>query len=166
MKKTSNFFKITLIYFVSLVLFVGVRILFGLGFLSGVESSLQDIFSSSIIQIGIMFLFPFLLFTLFFKKKPKETFSSLGFKKISGKAVVSCFIIGLIAFFLNIAVSSFFNGIIGAFGYESGSGSGSTDYSILAFILNVVTVSILPAFCEEFLHRGILMRGLFNSISV
>lgn len=166
MKKTTNFFKITLIYFISLVLFVGIRIIFQLGFLSGIEEKWQDIISTLLIQGGIMLLVPFLFYLLFFKQKPKETFSNLGFKKISGKAILISFLIGIIAFFLNIVVSSFFNGIIGAFGYESSAGSGSSDYSLLNFFINVICVAILPGFCEEFLHRGILMRGMFNSISV
>lgn len=166
MQKKSNFFKITLIYFISLVLFVGIRIIFGLGFLNSIPELWQDIISTVLIQIVVMFLVPFLFYMLFFKKKPKETFSNLGFKKITLKAVLICLLIGLIAFFLNIVVSSIFNGIIQAFGYKQSGSSGSGDYSILSFFVNVLCVAILPALCEEFLHRGLLMRGLFNSISV
>lgn len=166
MRKTSNFFKITLIYFISLATFVGVRILFSLGFLSNTSETVQDILSTSIIQIGIMFLLPLLLYFLFFRQKPKQTFSNFGFKKISGKAILISFLIGLIAFVLNIVVSSIFNGFIDALGYEAGTSAGTSDYSFLSFLLNVVCVAILPGICEEFLHRGVLMRGLFNSISV
>lgn len=166
MQKKSNFFKITLIYFISLVLFVGIRIIFGLGFLSNVSQLWQDLISTFLIQIVVMFLVPFLFYLLLFKKKPKETMSNLGFKKISFKAVIICLVIGLIAFFLNIIVSSIFNGIIQAFGYKSSGSSSGGDYSILSFFINVVCVAILPAFCEEFIHRGVLMRGLFNSVSV
>jgi len=167
MKKTSTFFRVTLIYFICLVCFVGVRIVFSLGFLSGAESNVQDILSSLIIQVGVMFLIPLALYLLFFKKKPKEAFNNFGFKKITGKAVLICFLIGIIAFILNIVVSSIFNGIINSLGYEGGSsGSSAGDYSIWAFLLNVFTVAVLPAFCEEFLHRGLLMRGMYNSDTV
>lgn len=167
MSKFSNFLKITLIYFISLVLFVGVRIVFGLGFLNGVNEGVKDIISSLMIQVGVMVLVPLAFYFLFFKHKPKETFKNIGFKKITLKAVVICFAIGLIAFLLNIVVSSIFNGIINSFGFESGSSSsGSANYSFWAFLINVFCVAVLPAFCEEFLHRGILMRGLYNSISV
>ena len=83
MQKTSNFFKITLIYFISLSLFVGVRIIFQLGFLSNVNEYLQDILSTGLIQLVIMFLIPLLLYMLLFRKKPKQTFEDVGFKKIS-----------------------------------------------------------------------------------
>ncbi len=166
MKNKSTFFKISFIYFISLVLFVLVRIAFQLGFLSGINDKLQDILSTSIIQIVIMLILPFLFYKLFFKKKTKQVFVDTGFKKISGKAVFICILIGIIAFIFNIVVSSVFNGIIGMFGFESSVGSSGGDYSLLNFFINVLTVAVLPAFCEEFMHRGILMRGLFNSISV
>jgi len=166
MHKTSNFLKITLIYFISLVLFVGIRIFFSLGFLRGLSENVQDIISTLLIQVVIMFLVPFCFYMLFNKKKPKETLNNLGFKKISGKAILICFFIGIIAFVLNIVVSSIFNGIINAFGFESGTSNATNDYSFWSFLLNVFCVAILPGFCEEFLHRGVLMRGMFNSISV
>lgn len=167
MQKTSNFLKITLIYFISLVLFVGIRIVFNLGFLSGVGEPFQDILSTFIIQVGIMLLVPLAFYFLIFRKKPKETFKNIGFIKITWKAVLICFLIGVIAFILNIVISSIFNGIINAFGYESGvSSSSSGDYSFWSFLINVFCVAVLPAFCEEFLHRGVFMRGMFNSISV
>lgn len=166
MQKTSNFFKITLIYFISLSLFVGVRIIFQLGFLSNVNEYVQDILSTGLIQLVIMFLIPLLLYMLLFRKKPKQTFEDVGFKKISRKAVFICIAIGFIAFILNIVVSSIFNGLINSLGYESHSSGGSGDYSTLNFFINILCVAILPAICEEFLHRGILMRGLFNSVSV
>lgn len=166
MNKKSNFFKITLIYFISLVLFVGTRIVFSLGFLSNISPILQDIISTVIIQILIMFLVPFLFYILFEKKKPKQVLETTGFKKISGKALLICFAIGIIAFLFNIIISSIFNGMINAFGYESGGSSTAMDYSLGSFFVSVLCTAILPAFCEEFMHRGVLMRGLFSSVSV
>lgn len=166
MQKQSNFFKITLIYFISLMLFVGIRILFGFGFLGGISEMWQDMISTILIQVVVMFLVPFLFYILFFKQKPKEVFQKTGFKKIGIKVVLLSLLIGIIAFLLNIVVSSVFNGIINALGYESSSSGSSGDYSVLNFFVNVLCVAILPAFCEEFLHRGVLMRGMFNSVSV
>ncbi|MGN1208010.1 MAG: lysostaphin resistance A-like protein [Christensenellales bacterium] len=155
-----------MIYFISLVLFVGIRIIFNLGFLGKMSEVWQELISTLLIQVLVMFLVPFLFYLLFFKKKPKEAFSNFGYKKISFKAVVICVLIGLIAFALNIVISSIFNGIIHAFGYNSSGGSSASDYSILSFFVNILCVAILPALCEEFIHRGLLMRGMFNSISV
>lgn len=163
----SRFLKISLIYFISLCLFVGVRVLFQFNFLSNVPNVLQDIISTVIIQVIIMVVVPTLFYRLFFKKRQKETFNDIGFKKISSKVVLISFLIGLIAFVLNIFVSSIFNGLIQAFGYTPSSSSSSGEsYSFVSFLVNVLCVAILPAFCEEYMHRGILMRGMFSSISV
>lgn len=165
--KQTKFFKITLIYFISLVLFVGLRILFQLNVFRNLSEFWQEGLSSFAIQIVLMLFLPFMLYSTFFKKKPKETLSDMGFKKISFKAVLLCFLIGIIAFILNIAVASVFEGIIKSLGYNpSSSGSAEAEASILNFFLQVLTVSILPAVCEEFMHRGILLRGLSKSIGV
>lgn len=166
MQNKSNFLKITFIYFVSLVLFVGIRIIFNLGFLSNLGEIWQEIISTLLIQVVVMFFVPLMFYFLLFRKKPKETFSNLGYKKINFKAILICVGIGIIAFFLNIVISSIFNGIITALGYKSSGSSTSGDYSLVNFFVNVVCVAILPALCEEFIHRGLLMRGMFNSISV
>lgn len=165
--KQTNFFKVTLIYFISLVLFVGLRIFFQLDFFQNLSEVWQEGLSSVAIQIVLMLMLPFILYSTFFKKKPKETLSEVGFKKISFKAVLLCFLIGIIAFILNIAVASIFNGLIRSLGYNpSSSGTSETNTSLIYFFLQVLTVSILPAVCEEFLHRGVLLRGLSKSISV
>ena len=159
--KTSKFFKISLIYFISLVLFVCLRIFFQLDIFQNISPIFQDNLSTGIIQVVLMFALPFGLYLLFFKKKPKETFKDLGFQKISGKAVLISIIIGVVAFILNIAVSSIFNGIIQAFGYNPSYGSGGgASTSVWNFLLEVLLVAILPGICEEFMHRGILLRGL------
>ena len=165
--KQSNFFKITLIYFSSLVLFVGLRILFQLKVFQNLSELWQEGISSFLIQIILMLLLPFVLYSVLFKKKPKQTLNDVGFKKINIKAVLLCFLIGLIAFILNIAVASIFNGIIRALGYNpSSSGGAEANTSLGYFFLQVLTVSIFPAVCEEFLHRGVLLRGLSKSVGV
>lgn len=165
--KQSKFFKVTLIYFISLVLFVGLRILFQLNTFKNLSEYWQECISSILIQVVLMLFIPFILYSVFFNKEPKETLSEVGFKKIGIKAVLLCFLIGIIAFILNIAVASVFNGIIRSLGYNpSSSGTAEGDTSLAYFFLQVLTVSILPAVCEEFLHRGVLLRGLSKSVRV
>lgn len=165
--KQTKFFKVTLIYFISLALFVGLRILFQLDIFKNLPDIVSDVLGSSLIQIVLMLCLPFVLYLVFFKKKPKETLGELGFKKISVKAVLLCFLIGIIAFILNIAVASVFDGLIRALGYNSSSsGTTETNLSLAYFFLQVLVVCVLPAFCEEFMHRGVLLRGLSKSVSV
>ena len=72
-KNSKQFFKIFVIYFVILIAFVGVRIASNFGLFDFIENEiLLDLFSTGIIQIGILFLMPFVLYLSFFKKKPKQ----------------------------------------------------------------------------------------------
>ena len=87
-------------------------------------------------------------------------------RAISFKSILICLVIGVIAFFLNIAVASLFGGIISFTGYEPAVGLGdglAHDYSMGAFWFEVVMTAILPAICEEYMHRGLLLyevRGI------
>ena len=159
----KTIFKTYLIYFIALVLFVGVRIASSFGAFNFISNDiLRSDVATIIIQIVIMVLVPLLLCFLLLKKKPKEQFKSYKFNKISFKAILISIGIGAILFFINLIVANFFSSIIHAFGY---SNSGSTTTSaegnpIVLFLLDVLFVAILPGFCEEFLHRGVLMRGV------
>ncbi len=155
-------FKTYLIYFIAMVLFVGVRIASSLGAFSIIKNDvLRSDIATVIIQIVIMFIIPLLLCWWLLKSKPKQTFKDFGFKKISFKAVLICFAIGILMFFLNLIVASFFSSILYGIGYNpSGSGGGSGYDTVWKFLDGVVFVAVLPGFCEEFLHRGLLMRKI------
>lgn len=155
-KKTYK--NTTIIYLILLVCFIGVRILASYGFFS-IFGDYADIVSTVLIQIIIMFGISVVLFKVLEKKSFKQTFKEFRFNKISGKAVGISIAIGVVVFVLNIAVSSFFSSIIHLLGYEPIKGSSTGDYSILAFIIQVITVAILPGICEETAHRGLLLKG-------
>ncbi len=151
--KNKKIFYLNLIYFIAIFL---VAIVFALGYL-GVFTS--DILSSFLIQIVVMFAIPLLLYTLFVSKNVKKTFTDTGFKKISLGMLGTSILIGIVLYFLNTFISTFFQSLIAMFGYEN-IGTGNTitlNYELLLkeFILS----SILPAFCEEFLHRGIMLNA-------
>ncbi|MBQ0017273.1 MAG: CPBP family intramembrane metalloprotease [Clostridiales bacterium] len=158
----KNLFKTYLIYFIVLSLFVGVRIASGLGAFSFIEDAMtRSNVATIVIQVIVMFIVPFCLILWLFRKKPKQVFQDAHFNKISGKSVLICFAIGILLFILNLAVSSVFNGIIQMFGYQpSSGGSGYTYDTFGKFILGVIFVAVLPGICEEFLHRGVLMRNI------
>ena len=69
--KNKNVFKINLIYFVALVL---VATIFLLGYIGILRN---DILTSFLIQIVVMFAIPLLLYSILNKKKPKETLAEL-----------------------------------------------------------------------------------------
>lgn len=164
MKKRSDLFKINLIYFILLCAFVLVRIVFALD-LFKLSDTVSDVVGSALIQIGIMFGLTFVLYLLFFKKKSKDVFKDFRFTKINFKAVLISIAIGIITYFLTVCVASIFNYFLGLFGYQPSSGSSSGVGTWGDFFVSIVLVAILPGFCEEFVHRGLLVRG-FSELGV
>lgn len=164
-----SIFKIYLIYFVSMALFCVLRILSAFNIPAQMHSEMVDIIYTLLIQVGLMFLLPLTLYTMVNRKNGgiKQTFANLKFKKISFQAVLISLCLGLLAFFVNIAVSTVFNGVLGMFGYSQPiTGTAVNENPLfpdwLSFIVQVISVALLPAICEEFLHRGILLRGIYK----
>lgn len=157
-KKNSTLFNAMLTYFVLLVLFVVVRILFlEVDFPS---SNLADILTTLFVQGGILFCGSVFLFSLLNKQKPRETFGQFGFKKIKAYPIFLCIILGIVCYVLNVFVANFFSFLIEFMGYEKlPSVSGGGDFSVLAFLTQVLTTCLLPAICEETANRGLLLKG-------
>lgn len=167
LEKSKKFKTIFIIYLSILFAFVAVRVCAGFGLFAKLGNALIiDIVSSVIIQIGLLFLLPFGLYMLFQKRKPKQVFKDFGFKKLNFKAILICFAIGVLVFVINIFIASFFNMILNYVGYSSGTSSSgvATRYTIVNFLVEIVTVAILPAFFEEFVHRGLLLKGTADTI--
>lgn len=160
--KNKSVFKTYLIYFIAMVAFCGVRIASSLGFLDGVKAPYDDIIFTSIIQVGVLFLIPFLLYMVFHKVTPKQVFKTCNFTLINFPTVLIAFALGVLMFFVNIVVSSIFNGFISFTGYNTPLSFGTSaqpDFSVGSFFINVMLVAVLPGICEEFLHRGLLLQG-------
>ena len=159
MKPRTDFFNASLTYFVLIVLFVLVRISTAVdlfSFLGDAESYILN----GLIQIGFMFLLPLFMNSLLSKQKVKSTFKDFRFNKINFKSVLICIGIGIIVFFLNIAVSSFFSFILQLFGYHYSTGSTVvSSYPVRLFFVSLLITAVLPGFCEEVAHRGLLLRG-------
>ena len=156
--KNKSIFKIFAIYYICMAVFCIVRFLFSYnGNLSGLAG---EILSSLLIQITIMFLLPLFLYCVFLQVKPKQVFRSCNFDKVGVSVIFISIALGLLCFVINVAVSSLFSGIISFAGYRSPFGGGSSDYSTWHFVLEVFLVAALPAFCEEFIHRGVLLQGI------
>lgn len=164
-----NIFKIYLIYFISMTLFCVLRILSAFNVTGSLHPDIADIIFTVLIQVVLMFLLPLTLYTIFNRHNGglKTTFKQLRFKRVSFKTILISFALGIIAFIINIAVSTVFSGIIGLFGYSqpiTGTSSGYTPLfpDWLSFLIEVISVALLPAICEEFLHRGILLQGTYK----
>lgn len=156
-----KFLKIFVIYFIILFAFVCVRIASNLGVFNAIKDEFAlDAISTTIIQVGILFALPVALYLALFKKKPKDIVHDFGYKKLSAKAILICFGIGIIAFILNLFISNFFAIILRYIGYNpqySSSGSGYDTFP--KFLFGVLFVAVMPALFEEFVHRGLILRG-------
>lgn len=149
--KNKTYFKISIIYFIAITL---IATLFALGYWGIIDN---EYLSAFLIQIIVMFAVPMLAYTLLVSKNFKKTFGDCGFKKISVKTFWITILIGLVLYFLNCYVADIFAAITSLFGYEKITNPTivKLDY---AFLLKELVLScILPGFCEEFLHRGIML---------
>lgn len=158
----KSIFKTYMIYFISMSLFCIMRIAVAEGFLGGLGATWQDVIGTLIIQVLIMFVLPMTLYCTLIKVKPKSLFRTCNFSKINTPTILISLGLGISMFFINIAVSAVFNGIISFFGYQTPITFGpveATGTGIDMFFLDVFLVAVLPAICEEFLHRGILLQG-------
>lgn len=161
-QKKKSVFKTYLIYFIVMVLFCGIRIAVSLGLFSGLNDTLSDVLFTVTIQVVVLFIIPFCLYMALIGVKPKAVFKTCNYERTTFSVVMVGFGLGIIAFVLNIIVSSIFNGMISFTGYQTpltfASGA-EPNYSTANFFLQVFLVAILPALCEEFLHRGLLLQG-------
>lgn len=147
-------------YFIIVVIFAITRMLSAFGVFDGLGDSFDYIFNV-IIQVVILFGLSVLLFSVMTKNKPRDTFKFFGYKKISAKAVLISIGIGVIVYFLNVFVASFFNVLLALFGYSSSSSSITpSSYPFWLFLVNVLVSAVLPGICEETAHRGLLLKGL------
>lgn len=161
-QRKKSVFKTYLIYFIVMALFCGVRIISSLGMLDNIPAPWNDVVFTAIIQVVIMFLVPFILYMLFLRVTPKQVFKTCNYSKTSLSTILISVCLGVILFLINLVVSSIFNGAIDFTGYKTPFYFGETiepDYSLSSFFLNVFLVAVLPALCEEFLHRGLLLQG-------
>jgi len=117
MKKKSLVSSSMLTYFILMICFVLVRIFFNnipLPFSQNVKELIATIF----VQVGLMFFVSVGLFSVFRKQKIKTTLTDFGFKKINFTPILISLFIGIMCYFLNIFIASFFSGIISFLGYE------------------------------------------------
>lgn len=147
-------------YFLIVVAFAIIRMLTAFDIFDRLGDSFNYIFNI-VIQVIILFGMSVLLFSAIQKNKVKDTLKFFGYKKISFKAVLISIGIGIIVYFLNIFIASFFNAILSLFGYSSSTTTNYLDsYPFWLFLVNILITAVLPGICEETAHRGLLLKGL------
>ncbi len=133
-----------------------VAVIFLLGYIGILQN---DILTSFLIQIVVMFAVPLFMYSLLTKRSLKQTFSDCGFKPISASMVLISIALGFTLYFINSFVADAFYSIISLFGYESLSAATSGSFTYTTLLKEFVLSCVLPGFCEEFLHRGIMLNA-------
>lgn len=159
--ENKKVFYAGLVYFICILLFIGLRMLWGTGIFDGLDPIVSDVVFSVFIQIFILTLLPFLLYKLLTKQTIRQVASSFFFKKIDLKMICLSILTGILVYILIIFVSSFWSTLLSLFGYSSSGGTTITSNLPvwLAFLLTVVSTSFLPGFGEEIAHRGLALSS-------
>ena len=160
-QKGKSIYKVYMIYFICMVLFCFVRIMSAYGWLDFGSSRWGDVFYTVLIQVGLMFVLPCILYSATIKVTPYSVFRTCNYNKVTWQIVFTSLLMGVLTFFINIIVSTFFTGVINFTGYKNPVVAGATgaDMTIGNFFIDVLLIAVLPALCEEFMHRGILLQG-------
>lgn len=140
-----------------MAIFVGVKIYAASVTLP--EEKWVDITYSLVVQVGIVLILPFILYCISLKVTPKQLLKTCNFNKVSPLVILISIGLAFVCFFINLLVSSLSNGLIGFSGYRQVGVPIEYAYTVPNLFLDLLTVAVLPAFCEEFLHRGILLQG-------
>ena len=119
------------------------------------------------VQIGILVIFPFLMYKLRLKKSARDVFEFSGFRKCSIWACLLCIPLGLLVVGLSMCLSVVWQIVLTLFGYMPSSSSSTLpeQFNAAYFVLSVVLTAVLPAICEEFANRGGLLTVMRSSHS-
>ena len=154
-----------LIYFIVIIATLLLRI----SVYEGVENNVGielDHYFTIMAQIVCFFLLPLILYFIFTTKDKNYQLSSLsddfGFKKVSFCHLLLTIVICICMIYLATIISVVWSAILQLLGYTSSS-SGTEYTSVGVLILELFMTAVLPGFCEEFTHRGLLFYGYRDS---
>ena len=164
MKRSTSVF---IIYFGVIICTLLLRVAFNLGFASG--SEMESEFAWTILgQVGIFGIMPFTLYFITNNKgnmlEVGSVFKDFGFKKTSGENIALTIPITILLMFIVTCVVTFYSIFLKMIGYTK-SQSEVDYYNIGILFEQILLVAILPAFFEEFAHRGLLFAGLKDATS-
>lgn len=168
--KNNRYLVTLIIYTTAIVLLMLLQTLASLGCFNSLSEQMVEVISSVLPQIVIMFGIPLIMLLISQKvnHEPvsiKQVNNSINWRKISFKNIVLCFVVGICVYLLNVLVASVFAILLQSFGYQyTPNDNAFTGYAGL--LVTLVLTAVLPAICEEFLHRGVLLNGLIKQFGV
>lgn len=167
----NNRYLITLIvYGIAIFLLMLVQVLVSLGCFNSLSDQMLEVVGSLLPQVVVMLGIPLLMLLSAQKinREPvsvKQVCQDVGWHRISFKNVLLCLLLGVCLYILNVFVASVFGALLQQFGYQfNQSDNAFTGYQGL--LITVVLTAVLPAVCEEFLHRGVLLNGMIKQFGV
>lgn len=181
MNKKNNFLIAELIYLGIMLLLIIVRFMGGMGWFDDIGDKVMDVGFTIAAQIVIMFAVPYFIYKLYDKKRTvrreKETneiiiemkkqdpvFVDFGFSKVSWRWIMLAFAMGFMLYILNIFVAGLFSLFLDDMGYRFPV-SDDTWTGWWGLFVTLGLSCVLPAFCEEFTHRGMLLSGFQSKFS-
>ncbi|MCL2851254.1 MAG: CPBP family intramembrane metalloprotease [Firmicutes bacterium] len=166
-------------HLVTLILFSGIRIAFGLGWFGNIDGRWVEVGFSITSQILIMLTIPLVSIWLWKKRHPDPfirtmqpksktwLFGAFEFRSMSAKIFGLAIVLGLLMFLFNIFVSSFANGILAVAGFRFPTGgTGSSFGGVGGLFVSLILIGVLPGLCEEVEHRGMLMQSFKRRLGV
>ncbi len=157
--KENDLSKVYFLYFLILIGLLLFRILSSFGLLA-VFGDFGDYLFTLVIQVFILFFLSLFGFGKLTKKNKNMLLKEYNFKKISKKSIIIVICMGIVVYFLNSFVASFFYFLLSFFGYSLYSSPATTSYPIWLLIVNLFFTAVLPAVCEETAHRGMLLSQI------
>jgi membrane protease YdiL (CAAX protease family) len=94
-----------------------------------------------------------------------NVFSDFGFKRLSLRTFWFAVLLGLLAYFFNVFVSTIFSSVLAMLGYRFPT----SDYVFSGgwgLMLSLFLIGVLPGICEETAHRGMLLNGFRQKVGI
>ena len=156
----SKTFKMGFIYFLSISLFLLLRISISMVYLADNYTNWIFSFIGQVILCGFL---PIYLYKRWVNSEPGGVIKDFRIKfNIHPLSYLIAILLGFVVFFMTISVSAIYSTIIELFGYQQNVHPGTIYSSDMVLILQIITVAVFPGIFEEILNRGLLMRSLDN----
>ena len=135
----------------------------------GVEYSIAldlDYYFTIMAQIVCFLLLPLVLYFIFTTQDKDYQLHTLstdfGFKNVGFGNLLLTLVIGACMIYIAMIISIVWNAVLALLGYTQSTGT-SDQMTVDILILELFMTAVLPGFCEEFTHRGLIFYGYRDS---
>lgn len=130
------------------------------------EEIVTDVIFTICSQVIVLFVIPFTVYKLYLKKSAKEIFFLSNFRPTDKRVYFLSVLLGISACIVSMGVSVIWQMILLLLGCDATSSSTMPEtFQWWHLLLSLILTAVLPAICEEFVNRGMLVGVLRNSFS-